>query len=111
MPAAAPQRRAGPCALPPLGGSTSPRSGPEPRPRPLGRRGWARGAASGVIIPAGLCLHLLGGFIRIHSTFGLPDAFGLELAHLTPKPWGFFEGLLTVFVVSPAEFQGIKDDA
>lgn len=63
----------------------------EPRLRPLGGWGWAsRDTAAGLIIPAGSCLHLLGGLIGIQSTFGLQDAFGLELAHPTPKPWGFF---------------------
>lgn len=95
VPGAAPPGPAGPGALPPLGGSTSPRSSPAVRPN-LGYGRWEGGDGPPETLHRGLsslprlCVHLLGGLIGIHSTFGLPDAFGLELAHLTPKPWGFF---------------------
>lgn len=43
---------------------------------------------SGASLQVYFCLlkqRMLGSLIGIHSAFGLPDAFGLELAHLTPK--------------------------
>lgn len=115
VPAAAPPSRAGPWRAPAVRWqhepALQPGPAPEPRLRPLGRWGWASRDTAWFIIPAGLCCYLLGSLIGIHCIFGLPDTFGLEFVQLTPRPQGFFEGLLTVFVVSPAEFQGTEDPA
>lgn len=88
LPAAAPAGRAGPWRAPAVRWQHEPAVRPGPAAGKVGR-GLPR-RCSGVIIPAGLSLHLLGGLFRIHSTLGLPDAFGLELAHLSPRVWGFF---------------------
>lgn len=54
-------------------------------PRPLLGVYFLQSAAS---LQVYICLvkqHMLGSLTGVHSAFGVPDAFGLELAHLTPE--------------------------